>query len=506
MSNFSKLGLFLCLSFYAVSLAMITVASEYALFNYTLLGIAGTFTLVLLILNRVSLFKFLKTKLFKNILSNALTLFLSVCILGMINYFTYKNDYSIDFTKAKFHSLSDQSDRVIKELCNSNEPFKMTLFAKRADWGRFLKLLRLYKNSCKSVTLNAIDVEKNPALVSINSVKENGTLVIEFKSKKYKVVASTEQVVTTLISKILNPKIYNLYYIVGHNETSFLDVSPMGYSLLKESIENTNYILKPLELHNGIPSDASGVLLLNPQLSFLDKEISFLENYIKDGGGLITAFSPQFSENNLQNLYDFFEKLGIRFVNGLVLDRLSAGQGAQASIPIVNSYNSTHSITKDLKGRTLFPLSGYFKTLEDSVIKWEVLAESTAFPASWGEKTFTEVKSGKATFNQEFDDKGPLSLFVTGEIGKSRIAMLSSSSFIANQYQGHANNFNMFLNTISWIINDESSISVNRPNLQKNLVYLSDIQFSLIFYFAILLFPFIFFVIGIFVYKKKMSR
>jgi ABC-type uncharacterized transport system involved in gliding motility auxiliary subunit len=506
MSNFTKIASFLCLSLFMVALAMIVVASEFTYFNYSVLAIASTLLIILIFINRTKIIDFVKTKLFKNIMSNALTLFLCASILGMINYLSYKNDYSIDFTKAKFHSLSDQSNQIVNELCRSNENLKMTLFANRQDWSRFLKLLKLYKSNCKKITLNAIDVEKNPALVSINSIKENGTLLIEYRAKKYKVIASSEQVVTNLISKIINPKVHNLYYVVGHNESSFSDSSPMGFSLLKKNIEDTNYTLRALELHNGIPRDASAILLLNPQLSFLEKEISLLENFVKDGGGIITTFSPQLSENNLDRISQFYDRLGIQFVNGLVLDRLSAGQGAQASIPIVNKYNSTHNITKHIKGRTLFPLSAYFKKVKGSSVEWDILAESTNFPASWGEKTFSEVKSGKATYNSDVDDKGPLPLFVTGEVGKSRLALFSSSSFIANQYQGHANNFNLFLNTIAWVINDESSISLNRPNLQQNLVYLSDIQFSLIFYFAILLFPFIFFLLGIFVYKKKMSR
>lgn len=501
----SKVLFFVCLCSYLIWLAMFTVAPEYKAFNLSVLSFAIALSFGLSFFKRVDIYHFLKTRLFKELTSSLITISLCLCILGMINYLVYKNDYSVDFTQAKYHSLSNQSIDLTKKLCQQPSNIKFTLYAKRSDWGRFLKMLDLYKRSCKKIDLSAIDVETNPALVSINNISENGTLLIEVNNKKYRVTATTEQLVTSLIAKIINPSNVVLYYIIGHNESSFKDASQTGLSYLQKQIENTGYALKPLSLHEGIPSDASGVLLLNPQLSFLDREVKILENYIYQGGNFLSLFSPQFSENNLQNLHSMIEKLGVRFINGLILDRLASTQGAQASIPIVNKYPSNHLITKDLKGRTLFPLSAFFEVNNPY---WTILASSSPFPASWGEVSFSEVKSGKATFKQDVDFKGPLPILVAREFNdsKSRIVLFSSTNFVTNQYQGHANNFNLFLNTISWIVNDENLITIDRPNLNMNLVYLSDIQYSFVFYFAILLFPFLFFGIGIIMYKRKLSR
>ena len=506
MNLISKLIFVIANIFILLALSMFIVASEYKIFNYSLVGISILLYALFVFLNFKSLIKIFKSNLFRNVVSHSTMIFLSICIFGMVNYFVFKNDYSIDFTKAKYHSLSSQSQKVMKDLCGSNDEIKMTLFARRSDWSRFLKLINLYKKQCSTISIDAIDVEQNPALVSINNIKENGTLLVEINGKKFFEVASSEQILTTFFSKIANPKTYILYYVIGHNESSLDDSTAQGYSYLKEKISNSNYRLKALDLSQGIPKDADALLILDPKLPFLEKEIERLDDFIKSDGSLILTKSPNFSEFNLELLNEFLFLKGVKFENALILDRLSTQQGGQASIPIVNTYDKTHPITQDMKGRTLFPISGYFSKTMMGERKWSSLAQSTNFPASWGETDFNEVKTGKATYDEGIDAKGPLDIFLVSEHKKSRIAVFASSTFISNQYQNQSNNFNIFLNSLSWVINDERMISLDRPELNQNLVYVSDIHFSFVFYFVILIFPFIFFGIGIFVYRKRMSQ
>ena len=89
---------------------------------------------------------------------------------------------------------------------------------------------------------------------------------------------------------------------------------------------------------------------------------------------------------------------------------------------------------------------------------------------------------------------------------KSKVIIAGSSGFITNQFQTQANNFNFFLNMIGWMSDEKSIKSLNRPSLKGNLVYISDIHFSLIFYIVILFFPFTFFGLSIYFYKRKLSR
>lgn len=502
---YNFLALFIVISLYMIGLTLLIVAGEFQGLVWSLFAAAFLSTILYSFWKRKQLMKVLKSSFFKNAFSNGITLILVFLILSMINYLIGKQDHLFDFTKAKIHSLSDQSKKVLSLL--DKEEMSMTLFAKREDWGRYLNLLSLYEKASHLVSVKAIDVDQEPALVSLHKIKQNGTLLIEYQGKQYKSVIKDELGVTNLLMKILRPTQLIFYYVTGHNQLDLESTDPGGASVLKAMILGSNYALKSIDLSESkIPSDASGIILLNPQTAFLERELDELKHYLLKGGSLILSMAPQFSEFRLSGLEKFLKSLGVEFQNGIILDRLSEGQGGQASIPIVTQYPENHSITKNFSGRTVFPVSAFFTTLQNSSFEWEVLAKSTPFPASWGEMNFDEVKNGKATYQVTKDYKGPLNIALAGKNKDSRIVVYSSSSFITNQFQGQTNNFNFFLNALAWLVDDESLVSLNRPELEGNLIYISDIHLTMVFYFIIICFPFVFFGIAIFAYRVKLGR
>jgi ABC-type uncharacterized transport system involved in gliding motility auxiliary subunit len=482
---------------------MYIVASEFVQFNTVTFGGAFILTMIYSLWHRQFIIRNLKTRLFKNILTNIITIFLVVCIYAISNFLISKNDVKFDFTREKIHSLSDQSLKTIKNL--KTEKLKLTLFSKRKDWPRFLNLLDMYAAVNSNIEIQAIDVDKDPALVKLNKVTENGTLIIKYKNQTFRSVVKDELSVTKLFMTILKPAELVLYVLKGHNEMSVDETGPGGLSFLKDKIINSNYTVKTLEIGQSLPKDVAALLIMNPKISFLESEIELIKKYLAGGGKLLLTMAPEFSQIRLTHLGSLLNSIGIEFKNAIVLDRLSPSLGGQASVPIVNKYPENHQITKGFLGRTLFPVSGFYNVNKNSSYTWDSFAKSTPFPATWGETNFKEVQSGKAKFDNA-DFKGPLNIALAGKNEKSRVVLYSSATFISNQFQGQTNNYNLFLNSLAWLVDEKTLLSLNRPKLEGNLVYVSDIHFTFIFYFAILLFPFIFFVIAIITYKKKMSR
>ncbi len=503
MSFLAKVYLIIDIVLYFVVALLFIVVPEYYKFNLAILLVAFIISCLLILKYRKLFKQAIKSYFFKQLSSNLITLFLTFCILAMINFLVVRNDRYIDLTRSKIHTLSDQSLKALKLL--QGEKIQLKLFAKRADWGRYLKLLQLYKNHSANLGLDFYDVDKELALINLYDIKEEGTLIIEYNNSQYKTVAKNELAVTNLLYKILRPNKKIIYYSVGHNEMSLDDKNSVGANFLKEKILNSHFVLKPIELQKGIPKNASAVMILNPQIEFLPLEIKTLSKYIEKGGSLITTLAPSFNGLLIQNYIKFLNDYGIDFNNVLILDRLAAQQGSQASIPVVNTYDTQHEITKNMNERTLFPVSGAFKLTGKSDFTWKILAKSTPFPASWGESSFDEVKMGKAKFNEGDDLEGPLNIFMAGEKNKSRIIAFTSSAFISNQFQGQSNNFNLFINALSWGVRDDNLISLTRPSLEGNLVYLSKTHLNTIFYFSILIFPFLFFGAAIFAFRRKTS-
>ena len=501
-------GAILCIftgvSLLMIAFIMLVVAPEYSYFIYSVSAVGFVSLFLFMTILRKELKTFMQSNFFKQLTSSFFTLFLVGCIFSLLNFIIYKKDLTLDFTKNKIHSLSSQSLKAL-DLIQPGEKLILRLFSKREEWGKYRELLKLYKAQKRDeIDLRFIDVETEPALTELFKIKESGTLVVEYKKTKYATMAKDELAVTNILLKILNPKKTILYYTVGHNEVSFMDKNLLGADYLREKILSSNYKLKPLELQNGVPKDCNAILIMNPQIEFLPSEIENLKAYLDKGGALVFLLSPQFNGLITKNFLKFIQSLGVTYNNALILDRLATQQGSQPSIPVVQSYNLEHPVTKKMENRTLFPVSGFFSFNESNNFSWDILIKSTPFPASWGEVNFDEVKEGNATFNELTDYKGPLNIMVAGSNEVSRVIGISSSQFIANQFQGQTPNFNLFLNALNWVVKDEALISLDRPKLSGEIVYISDIHASLVFYFSVLFFPFVFFIIGILVYRRKL--
>lgn len=483
--------------------AVLIVASEFETLLFSLLISAITMTLLTSFFYRKEFVLLVKSSFFKSSLTSGITLLLTYAILGLVNYLVVHNDYMFDITRSKIHTLSNKSKKVLKMI--GQKEIQLELFASHYDWDRYLNLLDLYTAERANISLKFYDIEKELGRVNLYGIQKPGTLVVHYNNKQYKVVATNELAVTNLLYRIFNPVKKNIYYSVGHNEISLFDKNQLGADFLRAKIVDAQFILKPLELHKGIPKDASVVMVLNPQVDFLSQEIHSLKSYIESGGRLLVTLSPSFSGVTTKKLLSYLNKLGVEFYNGIILDRLAPQQGSQVSIPIVNQY-AKHEVSKDFVGRTFFPITGYIETRQEKH-RWTDLVKSTPFPGSWGETNFDELKSGKAKFHEASDQKGPLTILALGENldNGSKILVSASTSFISNKFQGQAPNFNLFLNGLSWMADQDGLISLDRPGLTGDLVYISGIHLSFIFYFVILIFPFIFFGIGFYFYRKRMN-
>ena len=351
-------------------IAMKTVASEYVVFNL-FLAIATTCTFFIsLFFYRKELKLFVKTSYFQKLMIYLIRIFLIGAILCLINFLIYKNDVVTDITKNKIHTLSEQSISILKTYKDKEISFK--LFAKRNDWDRYRALLNLYKNELPSLKLELIDLELNPALVSLYNIKENGTLVIEIDGNKHLVVVKDELTLTNMLIKINSPEKRHIYYSVGHNEFSLSDKNAIGGDYLREKLTSLNYQILPVEMTSSIPADAHLVMILNPQIDFVNEEIMALEKYLSMGGSLMLSIAPQFTGVELPNLLKLINRFGATFHNGLILDRLANQQGSQASTPVITNYTD-HPITKNFSGRTLFPVSSFITFEENPHYQYEAL-------------------------------------------------------------------------------------------------------------------------------------
>jgi ABC-2 type transport system permease protein len=505
-STIKNLWLFMAIGLLISSISTFIVTPEFIKLNYITLILSFISFIGLFITNRKTINETIRRSYFKNAISNLITVFFVLSIVFILNYIAFKNNFFIDMTKDKLYSLSSQSVQVLGKV---DKKMNMTLFARRGDWDHYLSFVNKYRILNKNVVITAIDIDTEPAKVELFNIKKSGTLIIEYEGIKVTVNSLSELNVTNQIIKLLRNKNINIYYSIGHGEADPMSKEQKGVKFLFQKIKDSNYSLLPIDLLKvkNIPSNADGVIILGPKKGFLDIEINTLEKYLLKGGDLFVSLGPEMSDKKLSNLYALIKGFGIEFVNSIVVDRLATVQGSNATIPIITDYNNHHSITKTFSGRTLMPLSSALISSVNKDITYTSLLRTSKFPASWAETNIKDVTTGKAVYGDD-DLKGPIDLISSTYHQKynSKLIVSGSSSFFINGYETQSNNFNLFLNMISWLVDDEGIISLNRPGLSNERIFISVSQEMLILFFLMICSPTFFFGISIYVYRRRLNK
>lgn len=487
------------------AVALWIAAPEHSSLNIGVTIFAVALGILLSILKMDEIKIFVKSAYFKKALYHFINAFLVISIIALINYLANKNHTEFDLTREKRNSLTDQTKKVLEMV---DAPLALTVYAKREDWIGILNVLKLYQSTNKWVKLDAIDTDSRPDLVKSKEITENGTVVVSYKGKDSTFIIQDELSVTNALLKILRTDKIVLYLVTGHQELSCSDKGQEGISVLCEKLQTQNYEIKNLDLTKikEVPQDASAVLILGPVSGFFAQEASALSSYLNKGGSVFLALAPAFKSEVYDNITKLAAPYGLKLGKDVVVDRLSTIQGSEATIPIINKYDEIHAITQGFTQRTVFPLSSSVQTVEgnDSAT---LLAFTSDFPGSWAETDLKAITEGKAEYKENKDLKGPIAVLGTGEKtieGRdSRFVLLGSSSALINAYQNQTGNTTLFMNAVSWIVNDEGIISFNRPGIVEDPVILSGQHLQMIFIISILLVPIVFFGAAIFIYRRR---
>src|SRR4030042_658108 len=223
-----------------------------------------------------------------------LVIVLVLGIVGLLNYFLSKNNYRMDFTSAKLHSLSDQSVSVLENL-KTDIAFKC--FFRDGNFGRAAmeNLLKIYPYHSGKIKYEFIDPDKNPALVKRYDVTQDGTTVIEAGDKESRITTTTEEDITNALIKATRAAKKVIYFLEGHGEESVEEAGDNGYATVKTELEKLGYEVKKqtLALADRFPKDCALLIVPGPQKDLLPNEYETIRAYLKDGGRVLFMVDPE---------------------------------------------------------------------------------------------------------------------------------------------------------------------------------------------------------------------
>ena len=436
-----------------------------------------------------------------------------VCLLYSL---ALQHNQRFDVTQAKRFTLAEQSIKLVQSL---QDPIKVIGFYSLAERDRetFTDLIKQYTQHTDKLSYEVIDPDRQPAVAKQYDITAYNTVVVEGNSKKEKISRVEESALTNAMLKVTRTTKKVVYFVTGHGEPALTESERTGYGIAKQALEEQNYTVQELVLARQaqVPDDAAVVIVAGPRRDLLESETEALDTYLRRGGHLFMMMDPE----TVPGLVTFVKRYGIEVGNDVVIETNPLGRlvGGDYLMPVVMTYER-HAITRELGNMmTMFPVVRSVqvaKELPQGITAQGLTMTSTE---SWAETDLKALQEGRPSkFDPDSDRLGPISIAVVATItpekkettagspesseppesGKSaaghaaRLVVFGDSEFANNNLFSVQGNGNLFLNTVSWLAEEEDLIAIRpRKGGGSGPVMLTAAQAPMIFWLPVVLLP-----------------
>jgi ABC-type uncharacterized transport system involved in gliding motility auxiliary subunit len=425
-----------------------------------------------------------------------ITTLLVLGLLGLVNFMTARYPQRLDVTQGRVHTLSDQTKSILTDL---QEPVRATFFSQTADRDDYRALLENYESRTPYFRVEYVDPSREITRVREAGIQGTNVLLLERGARSAKVDDITEEQITNNLIKLLRETTPTLCATTGHGEKDIESREGDGFAFIKEGLENQAYEVRKINLlqEGKIDEACQAIAILGPEREFFEAEINLIRNFLTQGGRAIISLDANMQGENMSDrLVALLEEWHVSPQNAFAVDPLARMFNMEAVVAVVPTFNDRHPVARDRPPQVLMPFLRPLKISEGTPrhlnVQW--LAQTT--PGSWGETSYEELRSGRLERNEN-DIPGPLTAAIaidgkladTPESRETRIIITGSSVFAGNNFARYGGNYDFFLNSISWLLEDESMISIRGKSQDRGVIEMTQATAVMIFWVTVVLIP-----------------
>jgi ABC-type uncharacterized transport system involved in gliding motility auxiliary subunit len=440
-------------------------------------------------------------------LNAAVLVVLIVGVIALVEAVSYRHSYRVDLTENKRWSLSPQTIKVVQEL---PVPVKAVAFFRPDQPGKRTAedLLKQYAGrSDGKFTWEVVDADRNPLVARQYNVESYGTVILEAslkdgQAKQEKIQDLEEEKLTNGLIRVTRPGKRAVYFLKGHGEKDPSSGDQSGYNQVKSALEKLNYEVKDLLLvrETKVPDDAAIVVVAGPRRDLLPSEIDALVGYVDRAGKILLLVDPTPEKLEPGALAPVLERWGLILAGDVIIDPNPQGRllGAGPEVPVVGDY-TPHPITQGFRFATLFPVARTVGVKEKPPegVDAQVLARTSG--ESWAERSQDQIRTGQVKPDPG-EARGPLTIAAVATVdakdapaerknAKARIVLIGDSDFASNGFVNLSGNRDLFLNTLSWLAEEENLIAVRPKESRAMPVFLTAAQGQVVFLVPVVLIP-----------------
>ncbi len=444
--------------------------------------------------------------------TNALIATLAVLvILGFVNFLASRYNSRVDLTENQIFTLAPQTQEVLQDL---QQPVKAWIFSPSPN-AVDRQLLDNYRRESNQFSYEFIDPQAKPGLARDFGVQSIGEMYLQ-AGETHRFVQSltpeerlSERKLTNNLAQITDSQPQKVYFLQGHGERN-LEGGQGGFSQAKTRLGEEQFTANPLNLAENpkVPEDANVVVIAGAQRPLLEVEVTALRDYLKRKSGLMVLIDPQ-TDPKLDSL---LKDWGVTPSDRLVTDPAGESSGLGAGVVIVNQYGD-HPITRGFNnGISFYPLvrplqvaqvtgvqsspllitdprtsaqtigsdgavqsdaaapKGPFdigvalsRTLETATASPSPSASPSDSPSASPDASASPSPSPSASASPS-----PSPSAAEADKDEARLVVIGSSSFATDGLFGQQLNGDVFLNSISWLSQQDDQVLSIRPKEVSN--------------------------------------
>ena len=473
--------------------------------------------------------------------SSGFVVLMTVAVITAIAVLTSRPrfDKNLDLTRSQSNTLAEQSLKAIETIEKRRvEIDVLAFFQDQETKKQFQDLIGLYTSKGANLKIEYIDPNREPTKAIGEKLTSGNTVIFKAESggtkQEARITTFNEEKITNGLVKVLKDRAKQIFFTKGHGESALRGTDAAGLNVMAVELEGNRYDLKELSLleEARVPENADLVVIAGPKYDFKVEETRLLEDHLKHGGGLMVMVEAMVPVPTLNGL---LEKYGVLLSNDLLILRpddprtVFLGQNNA----IVSDFDDLSPVTKDFAAQSkvavIMPGSRSVKEVANNAAGMKVsLVAKTApviikvknvngrgdvggnisndrietgtFPVmavSTGKSVAPEMANAEKPDNK--DAKEPLP---SG--GKEiRLVVVGSSQFATNQSVNGQENRDLFLNAISYLLQDDDFISIRPKDAGKSTLNITSGFSQLLLLGLAWIYPFLFLAGGLFVWMRR---
>jgi ABC-type uncharacterized transport system involved in gliding motility auxiliary subunit len=500
--------------------------------------------------------------------TNAFVATLSVLIiLGLINFLGIRYHLRLDLTDSQLFTLSPQSRELVSNLPETMKVWlfsKEQNIQDRELLDNYHRQSNKFKFEYVDPQLKPGIAEKFGVkdYGEVYLEFQNKRQVVQIISENERL---SEVKLTARLQQITSSKTAKIYFLQGHGEHP-LSASKGAISQAIQGLIDKNFITSGLNLAEQpqVPDDAAVIVVAGPQKELLTGEVTALQNYLNRGGNLLLMIDP----NTNPKIDTILKDWGVRLDNRLAIDTSGANLQLGPAAILVTEYGQHPITKDFGKNISVYPLTRPLEIDSVSGIESMALLKTKPYPSSWAESDqksekleFNEGKDlkGPLTLGVALTRKlsnqtsptpiptnsptpiptnsptpiptnsptpiptnsptpiptnsptpiptnspTPIPTNSPATAKESRLVVFGNSNFAVDGLFGQQLNGDVFLNSVSWLSQQDQQLLSIRPKEPKNRrIIISTFQANLLTISALFLLPLIGLVTGFIIWWKR---